>query len=174
MPSKVSEIVKVWREDLRKVSVKAAESLADPEEYPNLFPELEFALKAEKYLGFSRGTQNASEYQNDLVQRQRDFIQEIREGTLNVDDLPESPVESDQVEITENELVESSPEDNVVTPEDNTETNETVEVVDDNKEDDIGEEDVDVDSDLDLDVDDIISDLDAKDVDLDDIDIDLI
>jgi len=50
MPSKVSNIVKLWREDLKTVSAKAAESLADPEEYPNLFPELEEALKLEQQL----------------------------------------------------------------------------------------------------------------------------
>ncbi|KAH7290702.1 hypothetical protein KP509_30G060200 [Ceratopteris richardii] len=50
LPSKVSEIVKLWRNDLKKINQKAAESLADPEEYPNLFPDWEWALKAEEKL----------------------------------------------------------------------------------------------------------------------------
>jgi len=48
MPSKISEVVALWKDDLKKTSVKAAESLADPQEYPNLFPELEQALQEEQ------------------------------------------------------------------------------------------------------------------------------
>ncbi len=45
LPSKMSEVTQVWKKDLEKQNAKAAESLADPEEYPNLFPNLEWALK---------------------------------------------------------------------------------------------------------------------------------
>jgi hypothetical protein len=34
----------LWKEDLQKQNPKAAESLADPAEYPNLFPELQQEL----------------------------------------------------------------------------------------------------------------------------------
>ncbi|PON73332.1 Coatomer beta subunit [Parasponia andersonii] len=47
LPSKVSEIVAIWRNDLNKVSKKAAESLADPEEYPNLFEDWQLSLSLE-------------------------------------------------------------------------------------------------------------------------------
>lgn len=47
-PSRVSEIVKKWRTDLKNVSQRAAEALADPFEYENLFPDLQWALKAEE------------------------------------------------------------------------------------------------------------------------------
>ncbi|KAJ1429085.1 WD40/YVTN repeat-like-containing domain superfamily [Sesbania bispinosa] len=47
LPSKVSEIVAIWRKDLSKVNPKAAESLADPEEYPNLFEDWQVALAVE-------------------------------------------------------------------------------------------------------------------------------
>ena len=40
LPSHVSRIVKLWRKDLEKVNPKAAESLADPMEYENLFPDI--------------------------------------------------------------------------------------------------------------------------------------
>lgn len=40
-------MVQLWRADLAKINPKAAESLADPEQYPNLFPNLDWALKAE-------------------------------------------------------------------------------------------------------------------------------
>lgn len=49
VPSKMSEVVALWRADLKKVNPKAAESLADPAEYPNLFPDLDVALRAEQH-----------------------------------------------------------------------------------------------------------------------------
>jgi len=43
-------MVKVWRAELTKVNPKAAESIADPLDYPNLFEGLHHALKAEEWL----------------------------------------------------------------------------------------------------------------------------
>jgi len=40
-------MVELWKEDLTKVNTKAAESLADPAEYPNLFPDFDLGLIAE-------------------------------------------------------------------------------------------------------------------------------
>lgn len=45
-----NRVVKLWRESLSKVNQKAAESLADPTEYENLFPGLKEAFLAEQYL----------------------------------------------------------------------------------------------------------------------------
>ena len=50
-PSRISDIVRLWKQDVRKINPKAAEALADPQEYPNMFEDLELALKAE---GFAR------------------------------------------------------------------------------------------------------------------------
>ncbi|KAJ8389588.1 hypothetical protein AAFF_G00118250 [Aldrovandia affinis] len=50
LPSQVSRVVKLWRENLSKVNQKAAESLADPTEYENLFPGLREAFVAEQFL----------------------------------------------------------------------------------------------------------------------------
>ena len=47
-PSRTSEIVKLWQDDLKMVNPKAAEALSDPEEYPNLFPDFELAMIAEQ------------------------------------------------------------------------------------------------------------------------------
>ncbi|KAG8069621.1 hypothetical protein GUJ93_ZPchr0006g41678 [Zizania palustris] len=54
LPSKVSEIVAIWRNDLSKVNPKAAESLADPSEYPNLFEDWQIALTVEKNVASQR------------------------------------------------------------------------------------------------------------------------
>ena len=40
----------MWREDLSKTNPKAAQSIADPADYENLFPDLQQSLKAEQYL----------------------------------------------------------------------------------------------------------------------------
>ena len=43
-------IVGLWRTELAKTNEKAAESIADPSEYENLFPELSQTLQAEKVI----------------------------------------------------------------------------------------------------------------------------
>ncbi|KAI3928793.1 hypothetical protein MKW98_024394 [Papaver atlanticum] len=56
LPSKVSEIVALWRKDLNKINLKAAESLADPEEYSNLFEDWQIALSIETKVAEKRGS----------------------------------------------------------------------------------------------------------------------
>jgi hypothetical protein len=43
-------VVQLWRENLGSVNNKAANSLADPEEYENLFPGFVEARKTEQFL----------------------------------------------------------------------------------------------------------------------------
>lgn len=50
IPSKISYVVQQWRNELAKVNEKAGQSLADPEQYENLFPGLPDTLRAEQYL----------------------------------------------------------------------------------------------------------------------------
>ncbi|CAE7741836.1 COPB2, partial [Symbiodinium microadriaticum] len=40
-------VLELWKMDLRTINEKAADALADPEKYPNLFPDLQWALKVE-------------------------------------------------------------------------------------------------------------------------------
>ncbi len=42
------QVVALWRKDLQKINPKAAESLADPGQYANLFPGMDLALQAEQ------------------------------------------------------------------------------------------------------------------------------
>ncbi len=73
--------MKLWRQDLQSVNEKAAESLADPMEYQNLFTDLKLALKAEQYLDQYKNTAGlpaSSDYpkvKDDLL---RDMIEEVR------------------------------------------------------------------------------------------------
>jgi coatomer subunit beta' len=56
MPSRISSVLELWKADLKVVNEKAAEALADPARYPNLFTDLEFALRAEELFRERRGT----------------------------------------------------------------------------------------------------------------------
>lgn len=56
IPSKISYVVQLWRTELAKINEKAGQSLADPEQYENLFPGLHEALKTEQYLQRERVT----------------------------------------------------------------------------------------------------------------------
>lgn len=58
-------VVALWRESLLRVNEKTSQSLADPKEYENLFPNLGDALKTEQYLKPERTRQlPASAYPN--------------------------------------------------------------------------------------------------------------
>lgn len=50
IPSKMPEIVALWREELAKFNEKAGQSLADPSQYENLFPGLNDAMRVEEFL----------------------------------------------------------------------------------------------------------------------------
>ena len=49
-PKRVPEMLALWKGDLGKVSEQAADRLADPEEYPNMFPDYEVAKQAQVLL----------------------------------------------------------------------------------------------------------------------------
>ena len=42
-------MVQLWKKDLAKINPKAAEALADPAQYSNLFPDLQLAMQAEQH-----------------------------------------------------------------------------------------------------------------------------
>lgn len=54
LPSQMSRVVELWREELGKVNEKAGQSLADPTQYTNLFPGLGDALRVEQFLAEER------------------------------------------------------------------------------------------------------------------------
>ncbi|GFR46714.1 hypothetical protein Agub_g8337 [Astrephomene gubernaculifera] len=54
LPSAISPALVKWKADLAVINPKAAEALADPAAYPNLFPHLDEALHAEKLLAAQR------------------------------------------------------------------------------------------------------------------------
>ncbi|CAH1104485.1 unnamed protein product [Psylliodes chrysocephalus] len=50
LPDKISEVVDLWRTQLSTINQKAGQSLADPKDYENLFPGLQEAIVAQKFL----------------------------------------------------------------------------------------------------------------------------
>eukprot|EP01088_Endostelium_zonatum_P017031 TRINITY_DN4844_c0_g2_i1.p1 TRINITY_DN4844_c0_g2~~TRINITY_DN4844_c0_g2_i1.p1 ORF type:complete len:867 (-),score=183.19 TRINITY_DN4844_c0_g2_i1:46-2646(-) len=80
-PSQVSKIVKEWKEDLQKVNPRAAESLADPVEYENLFPDfMQYALRGEEILNGERAIKRGAESYLDLKREltERNIIAELK------------------------------------------------------------------------------------------------
>lgn len=68
LPSKMSYVVGLWKDSLSKTNVKASESLANPDEYENLFPHYQELLKTEIYLKIERNRQlPAAAYANTPV-----------------------------------------------------------------------------------------------------------
>ena len=61
-------MVELWRVELGKVSEKAGQSLADPKDSPNLFPDFQAALEAETMLRKERSrTIPAKDFSEILV-----------------------------------------------------------------------------------------------------------
>uniref|UniRef100_A0A3B6PM65 Coatomer subunit beta' n=1 Tax=Triticum aestivum TaxID=4565 RepID=A0A3B6PM65_WHEAT len=124
LPSKVPEIVALWKKDLQKVNSKAAESLADPDEYPNLFEDWQIALNVEATVAPKRGIYPPAEeymihserpneslveaFKNMHVQEEEDVHEE------DVHDEEELTNENDTVqEVFEDDGAEESQEDAV-------------------------------------------------------------
>jgi coatomer subunit beta' len=56
LPSQVPRVVEMWREELAKTNGKAAQALADPLSYENLFNDYQATLKTEQFLKKERNT----------------------------------------------------------------------------------------------------------------------
>lgn len=77
LPSHVSRVVKLWKESLSKVNQKAADALADPSQYNNLFPGLQQALLAEQYLKETHvRVRPAAEYPLVMPNEDRNIVEE--------------------------------------------------------------------------------------------------
>ncbi|KAJ6715238.1 COATOMER SUBUNIT BETA'-1 [Salix viminalis] len=100
LPSKVSEIVAIWRKDLNKVNPKAAESLADPEEYPNMFDDWQVALSVESRAAETRGVlPPAEDYQNHADKPHITLVEAFR----NMQVEEEEPLENGDFDHEANE-----------------------------------------------------------------------
>jgi len=67
LPSEISRIVELWRVQLGKVNEKAGQSLADPKDYPNLFPDFAASLQAQKMIAKERSKPIPAEDWNEIM-----------------------------------------------------------------------------------------------------------
>ncbi|KAK8678793.1 hypothetical protein V6N13_144277 [Hibiscus sabdariffa] len=95
LPSKVSEIVAIWRKDLNKVNPKAAESLADPKEYPNLFEDWELSLSVESKVAETSGVYPpAADYLNHADRSKMTLVEVFR--SMQIED--KEPLENGELD----------------------------------------------------------------------------
>ncbi|GFY57345.1 coatomer subunit beta' [Trichonephila inaurata madagascariensis] len=110
LPSHVSRIVKLWKENLKKVNEKASLALADPSEYENLFPGLNSAIKAEQFIMQSQVRQSAATYPIATPNYDKDPIKDMEkaEASGNFVYIPDDDEDSE----SQNSLSESGGEGN--------------------------------------------------------------
>ena len=84
LPSQVSRVVQLWRENLGSVNNKAANSLADPEEYENLFPGFVEARKTEQFLRPQRKSLiPANKFSQVPTNHERNPVEEMQAAAEN-------------------------------------------------------------------------------------------
>jgi len=93
VPSRLTELVALWREELGKTNPKIAQSLADPTQFPNLFHNFEESLDAEKrFYGNPEialeDLPDAIRYPELASQLDRNLIEELK--TLATESLEET------------------------------------------------------------------------------------
>ncbi|CAM0912707.1 unnamed protein product [Alopecurus aequalis] len=112
LPSKVSEIVAIWRKDLSKVNPKAADSLADPAEYPNLFEDWQVALTVEENVAAQRGHYpSADEYLNHAEKSDATLVEAFKRMQVIEDEEPVDALDENE-EPDEEAMEEDRTEDN--------------------------------------------------------------
>lgn len=90
IPSKMTETISLWRDELAKHNEKAGQSLADPEKYENLFPGYTEALRLEKHLEKERDMSvetPANLYSKFPLNIDRNPFEEMRQAPENLADL---------------------------------------------------------------------------------------
>jgi len=90
LPSQMSRVVTLWKENLSKISPPAAEALADPSAHPSLFPDLDVALQVEQLFLQNRSTPLAAgAYPTAKGDVELDLISLIKNGGASA--LPTPP-----------------------------------------------------------------------------------
>ncbi|KAJ3354080.1 hypothetical protein HDU83_005897 [Entophlyctis luteolus] len=83
MPSQIQRVVAQWKESLLKINKKKiSDSLADPVQYPNLFPDIQYGLFLEHFRSNQKPVL-ASEYNDWKDVLDIDFIGELKKNFPN-------------------------------------------------------------------------------------------
>ncbi|GMH15955.1 hypothetical protein Nepgr_017796 [Nepenthes gracilis] len=118
LPSKVSEIIAIWRKDLSKVNPKAAEALADPQKYSNLFEDWQISLAVESKATETRGNYPPAEDYLIYAERSKVDVVEAFKGMQTGGE--EQPLENgdtghiDEVDSLEHDEGDDSQEEAIV------------------------------------------------------------
>ncbi|XP_042446952.1 coatomer subunit beta'-1-like isoform X1 [Zingiber officinale] len=113
LPSQVSKIVSIWKKDLSKVNPKAADSLADPEGYPNLFEDWQIALAVEANLAPNRGNYPPAEKYLGYVDKSNiNLVEAFRRMQVDEESMPLENGSYDY-EVTQEDRVEDIEEEPV-------------------------------------------------------------
>eukprot|EP00922_Rhytidocystis_sp_ex-Travisia-forbesii_P036223 GHVS01053735.1.p1 GENE.GHVS01053735.1~~GHVS01053735.1.p1 ORF type:complete len:1049 (-),score=156.03 GHVS01053735.1:77-3223(-) len=86
-PSQVTRVLTLWRQDLASVNEMVAQSLADPSEHPDMFPDFALSIKAEQLLEHKQGSAYppAKNYMDVLALQDLDVLEEIKaKGEMEV------------------------------------------------------------------------------------------
>ncbi|CAK8698584.1 coatomer subunit beta'-like isoform X2 [Clavelina lepadiformis] len=76
LPSQVSRVVQLWKENLAQTNKRASDALADPEQYENLFPNMAQSLVAERYLAATEEPRSAAHYPMTPSNDDRNVLEE--------------------------------------------------------------------------------------------------
>ncbi|KAK7482524.1 hypothetical protein BaRGS_00026235 [Batillaria attramentaria] len=99
LPNQVSRVVGLWRQHLATVNKKAADSLADPTEYENLFPGLRDTFKAEQFVAPQRQQAlPATAYPSLTPNSERNVVEEMQQAEDAGDFVYSPPAEKDEEE----------------------------------------------------------------------------
>lgn len=80
------QVVSQWKAGLKEVNPKAADSIADPLDYPNLFDGLELALRAEEWLkGHRLQDASATIYPEHALDNESDLLEHMRLQTVEAE-----------------------------------------------------------------------------------------
>lgn len=113
LPNQVSRVVGLWRVELAKKNEKAAQALADPKDYENLFPGYQDMLRTEQFLASERSTDlAATAYANLPKNASRKAVNEMLEAksSSQFTYLKTATTAASAVENDENEDKEGSEE----------------------------------------------------------------
>jgi coatomer subunit beta' len=91
-PSEIPRVLELWKNDLKQINEKAADSLADPFKYPNLFPDLDYALKIEETFKSRRGSSIlASSYPTAKADLELNLIELMKNNSISIDSAAPAP-----------------------------------------------------------------------------------
>eukprot|EP01129_Flabellula_baltica_P013951 TRINITY_DN6585_c0_g1_i1.p1 TRINITY_DN6585_c0_g1~~TRINITY_DN6585_c0_g1_i1.p1 ORF type:complete len:935 (+),score=236.07 TRINITY_DN6585_c0_g1_i1:24-2807(+) len=108
LPSRMSDIVKLWRSSVGERNWKTAEAIADPEEFPNLFENYEESKIAEEHFkAQSKQLHPASDYLELFSSLKTPLIEHVLSGSISAPNTSNEEEPHDQAEITQPEIPEA-------------------------------------------------------------------